>query len=226
MLFKSSVYTQTSGSVGGLTYSHNRGGMYTRARRTPVDPNTPRQQGIKAAMGNLANRWVNTLTAVQRTAWDTYAFNVPLVGPTGDPRNVGGIGMYCRSNIPRIQTGLSIIDVAPIIWDVGNFTNPVTTYDDSAQTCSVAFTAADPWNLAGGAMLIYMGRAQNPTIQFYKGPFRYLGSVPGIGVSPVVLGPPLSYSAAVGQAVFTKIRVTYPDGRLTYPIIRRDIVVA
>ena len=38
MKFTSQVYTQASGSVGGLTYSHNRSGMYTRARSTPTDP--------------------------------------------------------------------------------------------------------------------------------------------------------------------------------------------
>ncbi|KKM06452.1 hypothetical protein LCGC14_1743870, partial [marine sediment metagenome] len=47
MLFKSGLITQGSGSIGGLTASHNRGGMYFRARTIPTNPATSFQTVVR-----------------------------------------------------------------------------------------------------------------------------------------------------------------------------------
>jgi hypothetical protein len=227
MLYKSQIITQGSGSVNGLVYSHNRGGNYTRMRKTPVNPATTRQEVVRGLMGLNSNAWVNSLTAAERTTWDTYAFNVPLTGPLGDPRNVGGLGMYQRSNIPRSQAGLSAVTLAPTIWDTGN--PPfvfVPTYDASAGTVSVAFGITEQWYTAPGSLLFYMSRPQNATINFYKGPWRFVGAITPPDLSPQVFGPPLPYTVQAGQVVFTRYRATYDDGRLTQAQVNRSVVVA
>lgn len=217
MKFKSSVYTQASGSVGGLTYSHNRGGMYTRARRTPVNTNTAQQQAVRNAVSQLTTAWQNDLDAAQRSAWEVYAGNVPLIGPTGDARNVGGLGMYVRSNVPRLQSGMDRIDDGPLVYSLPTFTNPTFTIDSGAGEMDVAFNVGDDWATEdGGAMLVYTSRPQSPSINFFKGPYRFAGAIDGAAIpptSPATLTLP--FPIAVGQQAFVRVTVTRADGRLS-----------
>ncbi|HSR54544.1 MAG TPA: hypothetical protein VLV83_27270, partial [Acidobacteriota bacterium] len=110
MLFKSAMVTQVSGSVGGMTGSHNAGGYYFRSRVIPVNPNTSFQQSIRGVMGQLTSRWISTLTAAQRQGWEDYAQQVTLTNPLGDQRNVSGLNQYIRSNLSRRQPSLPFVD--------------------------------------------------------------------------------------------------------------------
>jgi hypothetical protein len=227
VLFKSQVLAQASGSNAGLTYSHNRGGNYTRMRKTPVNPNTTRQQVVRNALSYGVGLWTNTLSAVQRSSWDTYAFNTPLTGPLGDPRNVGGLGMFLRQLIAATQAGITASSVGPTIWDTGTPPVVVTvTYDQSAGTASVVFVPTETWYTAGASLLLYQGRPQNATRNFFKGPFRFLGAIQTPDTSPQLFGPPLPYTVTAGQAVFTRARALYTDGRLSSELTVRSIVVA
>jgi len=218
-LFKSGIITQGSGSIGGTTLSHNRGGMYMRARTIPVNPDTSFQNVVRAQLANLVNRWANTLTSVQRDAWNTYALNTPLTGPLGDPRNVGGIGMYIRGNVPRAVAGLPLVDAGPTIFDTGGFT-PVTapTATDASDLLGFAYTAADAWaNEDDAAMLIFGSRPQNPGINYFTGPYRYAAKIDGDSITPPT--SPASetnpFVFAAGQRVFFRVAVSRADGRLS-----------
>lgn len=216
-LFKSGIITQASGSIGGNTLSHNRGGLYMRARTVPVNPNTPAQAVVRAQLNNLVNRWANILTAVQRDAWDTYALNTPLTGPLGDPRNVGGIGMYIRGNVPRAVAGLPLVDDGPTIFDTGGFT-PATapTATDTADLIGFAYTNTDGWaNEDDSAMLIFASRPQNPGVNYFTGPYRYADKIDGDAITPPT--SPASVTSpfvfGVGQRMFFRISVSRADGR-------------
>jgi hypothetical protein len=218
-LFKSGIITQGSGSIGGTTLSHNAGGMYMRARTIPVNPNTPAQSVVRTQLANLVNRWANTLSAAQRDAWDTYALNTPLPGPLGDPRNVGGIGMFIRGNVPRVVAGATIIDDGPTIFDTGGFT-PVTspTATDTGDLLGAAYTNTDDWaNEDDAHLLVFGSRPQNPGINYFTGPYRYAGKVDGDAITP----PTSPFSIAnpfvfgVGQRIFFRVVVSRADGRLS-----------
>lgn len=219
MLFKSGLVTQVSGSFGGMTGSHNRGGLYLRARAIPVNPNTIPQQLLRGIFGSLVLRWNNLLTTVQRDAWNVYASLVPLLGPLGDPVITSGQNQYIRSNTGRVQGGLAIIDAAPTQFDTGTLSsvsnNSTLAPSEATQIFSIVFTDTDAWNVAGGALLSYASRPQNPSINFFKGPYRFvtasLGSVPQ--VSPIALTWPFPFVA--GQSLFLRVRATLADGRLT-----------
>ena len=214
MLFKSGLLTQASGSIGGLTFSRNRGGMYIRARAIPTNPNTPAQASIRAIMGSLVNRWINTLGPFQRAGWAIYAANVPLTGPLGDPITVSGLNMYIRSNVPRLQLVTPVVDTAPSIFDTGTLSEvSITDLSEAVQQFSVNFTEADLWNVASGHLVLQQSRPVNPTINFFKGPYRFAGSVNGVDTTPSV--KPVVFSFVEGQQVFFRVRATYPDGRLT-----------
>lgn len=221
MKIKSALFTEASGSLGGLTASRNRGGQYLRARAIPVNPNTPQQQAIRGFVANLTSLWNSTLSAAQRTSWDEYALNVPLPDPLGEPRNVGGLAMYVRSNVPRLQAALPRVDTGPEVFNLGPFTNPVfATFAAATQDFQVTFDNTDAWaNEDDSAMLVLGSRPQNDAINFFKGPYRFAGSIDGDAATPptspaTIVNP---FVFGVGQRVFVQARVSRADGRLTLP---------
>ena len=218
MKFKSTILAQTSGSLDGTVFSHNRGGRYTRVRATPTNPNTPQQQAVRGFMSTLTNLWLSTLTQAERDAWDEYALQVPLLDRLGEPRNVGGIGMYCRSNIPRLQAGEPRVDPAPTIFDLGGFTGPgIISVTAATDTISLAFADTDLWaNEDDSAMFIFTSRGQNASINFFKGPYRLAAVIQGDSITPPsspadVVSP---FALAVGQRSFIRVNVSRADGRL------------
>lgn len=219
MLFKPLIGGELSGSMGAITASHNKGGAYFRTRVIPVNPATPQQGIVRQLMGTLASRWSGILTQTQRDTWDTYAANVPLLNRLGESVNVTGLNMYQRSNIPREQNGLSRVDNAPIIFNLGDFTAPTIASLTSPTALSLNFTEADAWvSEDEAAMLIYGSRQQNESILFFKGPYRalaaqLLGEVAIPPTSPFAGVMP--FATGVGNKAFIKVSVTRADGRLS-----------
>ena len=228
MLFKPLLGTSLSGSVGGITASHNRGGTYFRNRAIPTNPNTPQQATVRGLMAQLANLWNDTLTSAQRTAWDEYAAAVLLPGPNGDPRNVGGLGQYVRSNLPRLQASLPRVDLGPSILNLGDYTIPtIASVTAATDLLSLNFTEADDWvGEDDAAMLVYTSRGQNATINFFKGPYRFAATILGDSSTPPTTpaSVALAFGVAVGQKTFIRVTVTRADGRLATQF--RDVIVA
>lgn len=218
MKFKSAMVSEASGSIGGITFAHNAGGLYMRARRTPTDPGTIYQTAVRQIVASLVNLWVNVLTQVQRDSWDVYAENVPLDDVFGDPRYRSGINHYVRSNVPRMQFAQSRIDTAPTIFDLGEYTLPVYTGTESDQKISTAFNVNDDWVGEDDAFMFSWGsRPQNASIQFFKGPYRSYQLIAGDSAapptSPVANDGPFAFSE--GNKLFLKSNVSRADGRLS-----------
>lgn len=219
MKFKSGMMTQASGSLGGMTAAHNRGGLYLRARSIPVNTNTQQQQDVRNALTQLTTAWGSTLTQVQRDAWQVYADNVPQTNALGDSITLSGIASYVRANTSRLQAALDRVDDAPTIFNIGDFTQPVLgTAAASTNQLQFAFDDADEWaNEDGSAMLVYISRPASPSINFFAGPYRFATAIEGDATtaptSPVTIDTPFPF--AVGNKLFVRVRVTRADGRLS-----------
>lgn len=227
MLFESQIISRGSGSIGGLTASHNKGGNYFRARVTPTDPGTVFQTAVRTLMAQLVNLWNNTLTQGQRDDWAVYAVNTPILNPFGAARTVTGLNMYTRVNVPRLQAAKSRVDPAPVEFNTGDFT-PATLAASEAAGLSLTFDNTDTWaNEDDSAMLLYASRPQNEGIIFFKGPYRFLGNVNGDAIiaptSPQIFTPP-PFAFTEGQRLFAKISVARADGR--YSVIQRLTALA
>ncbi len=222
MLFTSPVFSQASGSVAGLVFSHGRSGMYTRSRSTPTNPDTERQRIIKTAMKTLTPIWGQTLTAAQRAAWNLYAANVPMVNPLGQTIFLTGQNHFVRTNIPRIQAGISILLVAPTAFDLGTFTAPtLTTIDVASNSVFITFDNSDAWAIAvGGFMLIYQGRTTGPGRAFFGGPYRFVGSIDGAVIPPTSPATvPSAWPLSDDNIAWAIARVIQVDGRMSLPIV-------
>lgn len=219
MLFRPTIGTDLSGSLGGIVASHNKGGPYFRNRSIPTNPSTSFQQTLRNAMTVLTTAWNDDLTVVERDAWQTYADNVPLTNRIGESRNVSGQNMYVRGNIVALQTGFPRQDTAPTVFNLGSFTEPIlVSADATAQTAEVSFTNTDAWaNEDDSAMLVYLSRPQNPSINFFKGPYQFAGSIDGDAITPPVSPSTINspFLISDGQTLFMQIRVCRADGRLS-----------
>lgn len=223
-LFKSQIVTQASGSVGGVTMSRAKGGMYLRARSMPVNPNSPYQAAVRAAQGLLAQRWQTTLTDVQRSGWEIYAANVSRKNRLGDVIHLSGIAMFTRCNVPRIQAGLSIVDDGPSNFTVGDPPTGLFVVFEEVEGENEMRVNYDALIPTTGSVLFYISRPISPTVRYFKGPFRYNGFASGAGGSKVVSAANLALPLTVGNDVVVRARAAYVDGRLSEPVEVRESI--
>ncbi len=219
MLYKSALLTAASGKIRGIVASHNRGGTYFRGLTIPTNPGSSFQTTVRNAMKTLTSRWQETLTSVQRAAWQTYADAVQVRNALGDLITLTGQNMFIRSNISRLQASLAIVDAAPIVFDLGTFTAPTITLAPLGTTGTITFSAADSWNAtSAGAqgMLVYQSRAQARSINYYKGPYRFAAIVNGTAGTGTFTSP-FTNPGTTNQAFF-QVVVTRSDGRLSSPM--------
>lgn len=225
MLVKGSMVTEMSGSIGGITAARNKGGLYMRARSTPVNPNSPAQQSVRTALAALVTAWIETLSSAQRQSWADYAANVTVTNPLGDATTISGQNWYIALNTPRIQNSLDRVDDAPATYD-GATLNPVALGAATGNLFSIDFDDTQAWTAEDGAALIVQAsRPQNPTKVFFKGPFQIAGTIDGDSTtaptSPGTVSSPFTYAA--GQVAIARIRLSLADGRLSAPQIVRAI---
>jgi len=225
--FKSQVITQASGSVGGITYAHNKGGLYQRARSIPTDPASARQIAMRNAMATLAVRWTQNVTATERAAWAVYAANVPIVDSLGDSIFISALAWYVKLNTLRIQASVPVVDAGPTVFTTADITIPTQTFGAALDQIVVTYFATDAWaGEAGGYLLVYCSRPQSAGINFFKGPYRLAGKVTGAAVPPT---PPatiaLPFPVAAGNQVFVKYVAVRADARAS-GIIRSSGIAA
>ena len=217
MLVRFSILAAASGSMGGTTAAHNRGGAYIRARTVPTDPASGFQVTMRTILGNLATAW-QVITEAQRDAWTTYALNCPITNPLGDPVTLTGQQMYVRCNAARVQAGLARVDDGPIIFAMDSL-SPVTIAPlDTADELGVGFVEADDWvDEDNAGLLLYGSRQFAPTINFHKGPYRFTSIIEGDAITP-----PTTPSAETSvfqldqdNVVFCRVLSVRADGRIS-----------
>ena len=233
MKFKSQIVTQASGSIGGTTFAHNRAGMYMRARSIPVNPSSTTQVERRSAMASAVVHW-GLMTEVQRSAWRTYAENVPVTDGFGDPQFLTGQQMWIRSATiwSMLSVAMSTKYAAPIVFNMGDTGLITLTSITAATNVAVVGIAGSPlWAASAGNFLIcQFGIPQNASLRFFKGPYRFGGADEGNAV-PITTGtfdsddcdPPIDIG--VGQRIFLRLRTIYSDGRLSAPIFLDGLAV-
>jgi hypothetical protein len=224
MKILSALATRLSGSIGGLTGSHNRGGMYLRGRSMPTNPNTPAQQTVREFFASLTAQW-SQLTPEQRQSWAEYAANVPVQNKMGGQSNITGANMFVRCNAPRLTAGLAVILSGPTEFNLGS--TPLITAFGAAEggTSDVAFTRTDTAPAATG--IFFLSRSYSPTINYFRGPYLFAGTETIAAAAPnpleVNLVQPPGYIE--GQKVFVRAVISYADGRLSAEAQASTIVI-
>lgn len=237
MLFKPLLGNQLSGSVGGITASHNRGGAYFRSRSVPTQPNTTRQMTMRAALASLVNAWNSALSDTQRTAWNTYAASVSVINRIGESIFLTGQQMYIRCNGPRVQaanSGLSVtiarVDDAPVIFNTGEVIVSPATVEQTVGVLDWQFNIS-PGASAAGVALLYFGRPLNDGAVFSKGPYQLAAAAAFLSAADLAEFTPDTSDASQWQADIVPaaavrypvaLRLAFADGRLS--LLYRDVI--
>lgn len=238
MKFKSPVYSQVSGSIGGLTYAHTAGTMYARARSTPVNPNTTRQLGVRGAVTALAARWNQVLTQAQRDGWIAYAAASPITNKLGDPLTLSGQQMYIRCNAIRAQVTawtsdfttpvvFALVDDAPTTPGLAVGISSMAAFGVTAGVIGFSANLAAPM-ADDGDLVVQIGQLVSGGRSYYRGPYQlgFTAAVASAATSAVATpdtADPEVYWAGVvpsaGDFVAWRGRIIYDDGRIG-PAIR------
>jgi hypothetical protein len=222
------LMTQMSGSLGGVTAGHAKGGMYLRARSVPVNPASTYQQQVRAAVASLSQAWGTSLTPVQRAAWNAYGSNVSTTNSVGDTIFLSGQSWYIACNTPRLQADAKLgatlgrIDDAPTVYDRGD--TGVIGISDFTETIGLEFTIAGAPDWAADAAafaLIFQGLPGSAGRQFFGGPWRLVQVVPGNAVAITTMQATAAdlttggWTLTQGQSIAAAVAIAQPDGRLS-----------
>lgn len=213
--------TAMSGSIAGNTFARNRFGYYSRARTKPVNPKSTGQSVMRAILAFLSEAWHDVLTAPQRTAWETYAQAVSMKNRLGESINVTGFNMFIRSNTIILQHGNAMIAPGPTSLSMyPSDAAFVVTASAATQLLTIAFTVFPTMSWCdhpNAFMELYMGRPQVVTRNFFNGPYRHTGSIPGSHAPPLTSPKTMTavFTLIQGQKIWVAARILEDDGRLS-----------
>ncbi len=100
--------TGIRGTVGGLTFSANKGASYAKSFARPPSSHTPGQVEQRSRTVTAATAW-SALTAGEKANWDAFALapNENDYDPWGSLRYLTGFQWFVRSTTRRAAVGLS-----------------------------------------------------------------------------------------------------------------------
>lgn len=214
---------QMSGSIAGQVHARNRFGNYMRARTKPVNPKSPRQVGARVLMMFLAEQWREApMTDPIRTAWQTYANSVNWLNRLGETVTLTGFNMFMRGNSARMRISGALVTAGPtdLGLPAGDPNMVVSNCTEAAQKFDLAFDDTMDWCTEdGGFLAMQQGEPQNPTRNFFNGPWRtcaYISGIdPGGVASPALALPNIGYTITEGQKIWWRAAIIRKDGRVS-----------
>ncbi len=221
MLVRYPLGEQRSGRLGSTIASRNASGNYLRTGTIPVNPNTARQVAVRLAVTQLSIAWAVDLTQDQRDAWNTYGRNVPWLNKLGETIYLKGLAHFVRSNVPRLQAGLARVDDGPTIFTVAYPEDDlgVTASEATQQFTPTGYDQMEWCAEDGAAQLYFVGIAQNPSREFFGGPYRLAHVEEGNSTTPVT-SPYTAFDTpdfpfVENHRIWVRTRITRADGRLS-----------
>lgn len=186
-------FGQASGSVGAVTYSRNRYGVYMRRRAAPVNPRTTAQGTARARFGNLSQQW-RTLTAAQRTEWNAQAPNVTLYNSLGAQYTPSGAQYFVGLNVNRLQIGIAVATTPPALEQAAVITSASVVSTGSTGVQTVTFAPA----IASGKFYILEATAPMSAGKAFVGrsQFKAIAVLSNTDTSPYVATS--AYAAVFG----------------------------
>jgi hypothetical protein len=114
----------TIGSIGGITFSINKGQQTARVRTKPVRRLRTTQPRNRSILGFLSRAW-GDLTSAQRVDWESYAANHPRTNAFGQQFLMSGINAFTSLNhsIIRLYGWGAFIEDAPVVDPAASINN-------------------------------------------------------------------------------------------------------
>lgn len=208
--------SEIAGSIGNTTFQRGSSGLIMRARAKPVNPNTPRQVAIRAALATASAAWTNTLTAAERQAWADYAVATPMPNRFGNNINVGGRQMFLRSSVAIVDNGGTVAATAPATPGVAA---PITIVLTGDTTAGIEIASVSPAIPTGALLFIGESIPVSQARNFYKAPFTKQGFISSVTTYPHLLKA--NTEVAIGQRYFYSARLIQDDAKVSEQVIVR-----
>jgi hypothetical protein len=210
-----------SGSLGGVTSSHNRAGQYRRARRTPVSPTRTDKQGvIRGRFGSASAAWQSLASDLQ-AAWTAFAANYPVVDSLGQSIVLTGQQFFIGLQSSLMNAGQPMNTGIPVNTSVPAVDTPqLLIYADGTVIVSCASITPGDWNLVGLSKVLSNGKNFNKT-------FSQFAVLSGDNLVADIsdayarqFGAPVS-----GRKIFARFKEVNSDGMSGPPLILQSSVV-
>lgn len=163
------VVTDIIGSIGGITFQHNRSGKIARLRPKTHKKPTDAQMLRQVKHMGILYAW-QQLSGLQQTAWTDYADLHTKENMFGDTKKLSGLNWYESVNLSRDLIGLPNIAMPPAY----NLPCAVPLYTVTINQSKIEINFIAPFNTANDALLI---RATNPisnTTVNFRGQWRLI----------------------------------------------------
>lgn len=165
--------TDVRNSIGGVTYSRNRGGAYARARVTPLNPQTAAQSAVRTNFAANSKLWSGTLDDTDRQAWTFFAQNNPVTDVFGAAIVLSGNAMLIKLDQVLKQIGRPIITTPPADLSVPALA-AITDVEYDSSTPSLTVTTAAQAVVASARYYIFATRPLPGGRAPQKSDFRFL----------------------------------------------------
>jgi hypothetical protein len=136
------ILGELSGKIAANVFSHNAYGPYVRAKTTPTNPNSTRQQLVRSRLAYLASSWA-TLTDAQRSLWANYGASNPVPDAFGQLNALTAQAAFVQLNARTLNLSGSIALSPPATQ------NGATPFSGTATVSSPSTIT-----LAGAATLV------------------------------------------------------------------------
>lgn len=214
------VASEIRGKVGTEVFSRNTFGAYSYTWAPRVDPNTALQQVTRISM-IIANQYWMGIPETWRTAWQTYADNVPRANRVGKICRLTGRQVFLSTVLIRASAGQMFPTASPTIYTRAKL-RPPTYVPYLGAYIKVFYHLDDRWRTEDlGVLVVYSSPAQTDQVNYYKGPFRRIGTAAGDPVSPPTMGyfrpawPPVPGR----RRIYFRVRCVNRDNRTSPDII-------
>ena len=139
------VVAAISGSIGGTTFAHTKGGTVARAKLRQTKKTGFRNLQVRNDMSRQRGIW-RGLTTIQRQAWTVAALQLPRANRLGQRNVMSGYQLFIRTNMFARRGPASPFTNMPDFTDVPDMTNkvPVETFDVVFSIANGYFYSAVP----------------------------------------------------------------------------------
>lgn len=197
------LVTQASGSVGGHTIQHSKGGMQIRKKPLPRPTISTHQYFIRSINFQLKKAWVD-LTPSQRAEWTLYAISHKILSEGLNPHILSGQALFYKYNGYLLNYGFSLIS-NPFLWSYPYLGSELVTNGD--------FLSDTDWSKDPGWLII------PPNSVADAGPYKYIrqpmNTDPGktyvciCNIVSIQSGFPIFSSATFGSTLLVPGRIGY-----------------
>lgn len=158
----------------------------------------------------------------KRGAWETYADSVNWQNKLGETIKLTGYQHFIRSNAAILAINGTLVTDGPedLGLPAGDPLFAVSNCSEATQKFDCAFDDNMDWVTEdGGYLAMQQGVPQNPTRNFFAGPWRTCAFLSGIDpggiASPSLALPNIGYTITEGQKIWWRAAIIRKDGRVS-----------